>query len=238
VLLRASHVVLATPTAESYVRELLGGLPPHASTFPIGIDTARFRPAEVAERATSRARIGLTAAGPVVFFAGRLVEKKGVPLVLEVAAALPDVRVLVAGDGPLRGMLRAAPANVTWLQAVAADRMLDCYQAADAVLLPSSGEGLPLVVQEAMACGLPVVISADEIYADALAAAQACATAERAPRPMAAAVRAALGPGGAALGERARAYAVAHWSVTTMVARYVELMERLVGRPAPAGRRA
>jgi glycosyltransferase involved in cell wall biosynthesis len=238
VLLRASHIVLATPTAESYVRELLGGLPLHASTFPIGIDTARFRPGAAAERATARARLGLSAAGPVVLFAGRLVEKKGVPLVLEVAVALPEVRVLVAGDGPLRGMLRAAPANVTWLQAVAADRMLDCYHAADAVLLPSSGEGLPLVVQEAMACGLPAVISSDEIYADALIMAKACVTAERAPRPMSAAVREALGPAGAALGERARAHAVAHWSVSTMVARYVELMGRLVGRPAAARGRA
>jgi len=235
---RASHVVLATPTAEAYVRELLGGVPAHASAFPIGIDTARFSPASAIERTAARARLGLEPGPPVVLFAGRLVEKKGVPLVLEVARALPEVRVLVAGDGPLRTALHAAPASVTWLQAIAADRMLDCYHAADAVLLPSSGEGLPLVVQEAMACGLPVVISSDEIYAEALAAAEACLASPRAAAPLAGAVRAALGPDGAAVGGRARAYAGAHWSATTMVARYVELMERLLARPAPLGRPA
>jgi glycosyltransferase involved in cell wall biosynthesis len=236
-LLRASHLVLATPTAESFVRELLGGLPPHASAFPIGIDTARFRPPDPAERAAARAHLGVDPDARVVLFAGRLVQKKGVPLVLEVAAALPEVRVLIAGDGPMRGMLRAAPANVTWLQAVAAERMLDCYHAADAVLLPSSGEGLPLVVQEAMACGLPVVISDDEVYADALVAAGVCASAERATRPMTAKVREVLAPGGAALGERARAYAGAHWSVATMVGRYLELAQRLVAQPSGPPRR-
>jgi glycosyltransferase involved in cell wall biosynthesis len=202
VLRRVSHLVLATPTAEHYVRDLLGGL--------------------------------LDAARPVVLFAGRLVEKKGVPLVLETARALPEALILVAGDGPLRGLLREPPANVTWLRALPTERMLDAYHAADSVLLPSSGEGLPLVVQEAMACGLPAVISADEIYAHALAEADVCATAPRAPAALAARVREILTAAGAALGGRARAYACAHWSLPTMVTRYVELMARLA-RGAAAG---
>jgi glycosyltransferase involved in cell wall biosynthesis len=234
VLRRVSHLVLATPTAEHYVRGLLGGLPPHASVFPIGIDTARFRPPGEGERAAARTRLGIAAARPVVLFAGRLVEKKGVPLVLETARALPEVLILVAGDGPLRGLLREPPANVTWLRALPTARMLDAYHAADSVLLPSSGEGLPLVVQEAMACGLPAVISADEIYAHALAEADVCATAPRAPAALAARVREILTAAGAALGRRARAYACAHWSLPTMVTRYVELMARLA-RGAAAG---
>jgi len=92
-------------------------------------------------------------------------------------------------------------------------------------------------VQEAMACGLPAVISADEIYALALAEADVCAAAPRAPAALAARVREMLTAAGTALGGRARAYACAHWSLPTMVTRYVELMARLTRGAAAQGRR-
>ena len=68
---------------------------------------------------------------------------------------------------------------------VAARRMHEYYHAADCVFLPSHGEGLPLVVQEAMACGLPVLIAEDEPYAAALVTAAVCAAAPRSADAMA-----------------------------------------------------
>ena len=233
VLRRASHVVLATPTAEAYVDRLLGGRPANASAFPIGVDTERFRPAPPAERGRARMELALPADGALTLFAGRLVEKKGVAIAIEVARRLPAVRFLMLGDGPLRHLFGDAPPNVTWWRGVPARRMPEVYRAADALLLPSHGEGLPLVVQEAMAAGLPCVIADDEPYAQALIEHEACAGAPRTAAGMAARLSAALDEP-ARLGLRARAYAERQWSLPTMVDRYLALLHELTG----AGQRA
>jgi len=228
VLRGASHLVLATPPAETWVQSLLGGRPERSSVFPVGIDTERFRPADERARRGARERLGLRPEGPVVLFAGRLVEKKGVAIVVETCRRLPDVHFLLLGDGPLRNLLREAPANISWRQEVRADRMPEHYQAVDCLLLPSHDEGLPLVVQEAMASGIPVVVSADEAYVTTLAAAGVCASAARAGEAMAAAVTEVLEGRRPGLGARGRAYAEAHWSVDTMVGRCLGLLEDLV----------
>lgn len=227
VLLGASHLVLATPTADQFVRILLGDRIGAASTFPIGIDTDRFRVPSEEERETARAALGLPAERPVVLFAGRLVEKKGVPLALATAARVAEATFLVAGDGPLRGLMEGVSPNVRWLGQVEAERMAGLYHAADAVLLPSQGEGLPLFVQEAMACGLPAVISADEVYAAELIEGRVVVGAPRNADELAQAVRDALAAPG--LGGRARAYAEQHWGRQPMVARYVAIMNGLLG---------
>jgi len=235
VLERASHVVLATPTAEAYVETLLRGRPAHLSAFPIGVDTERFRPAGADERGQARARLELPAESPLALFAGRLVEKKGVAIALEVARRLPAVRLLVLGDGPLRGLVEQAPGNVAWRRAVPADRMPECYRAVDALLLPSHGEGLPLVVQEAMASGLPVVIADDEPYARSLIEHGVCAAAARTAEAMAMGLSEVLAGGRHGLGARAREYAARHWSLPTMVDRYVALLQELAAAPQSAG---
>ena len=99
--------------------------------------------------------------------------------------------------------------------------MIECYHAADAVLLPSVGEGLPLVVQEAMAAGLPAVISAQEIYARDLR--DVCATSDRTvPALVAAAGRRVLGPERETLSWSAGGPTRnGHWSVDVMVQRYL-----------------
>jgi D-inositol-3-phosphate glycosyltransferase len=231
VLRGASHVVLATPAAEGWIREMYGGrIPDWASCVPVGIDTGQMRPAEPSERALARTSLGLSEDRPVVLFAGRLVEKKGLPLVLKAATLAPDLDFLVAGDGPLRGALRAPPANVRWLGTVDAGLMRKLYACADAALLPSRGEGLPLVVQEAMSCGLPVVISADEVYAASLRDARACVVSERVPLELVAALRTALVEKDS-IGPLARAHAVENWERGKMIRCYEALLESL-RRPA------
>jgi glycosyltransferase involved in cell wall biosynthesis len=164
----------------------------------------------------------------VVLFVGRLVEKKGLPIVVSVSRRRPGLRFVVVGDGPLAGLLREAPPNLTWWRTVPADEMPRYYAAADAVLLPSHGEGLPLVVQEALACACPTVVSSDEVYAQALLEQGVCLGAARAPEGMAEAVDRALSNEGRGLAVPARAYAERHWSLRTMVRRYMTLLDRLV----------
>jgi glycosyltransferase involved in cell wall biosynthesis len=78
------------------------------------------------------------------------------------------------GDGPLRTLIPADAENVAWFPAVAPEAMAGMYQAADAFLLPSHGEGMPLSVQEAMPAGLPVIVSRDEAFARMLESEGSC----------------------------------------------------------------
>jgi glycosyltransferase involved in cell wall biosynthesis len=224
----ASHVVLATPTAEAWVRRMYRGrVPAWASCFPVGIDTAMLCPAAAESRDAARAAFGFTQERPVALFAGRLVEKKGLPLVLETASFATDFDVAVAGDGPLRDWLRDASPNVRWFGAVDAPAMRALYAAADVVFLPSRGEGLPLVVQEAMSCGLPVVVSDDETFVEPLHRAGACVPAARNSLALHEALRFAVAHRHS-VGAAARAFAEAHWTRDRMIARCESLLRRLL----------
>lgn len=107
---------------------------------------------------TSRAVIGVVA---------RLVPEKGVQYVLDclpkVVAAVPDARLLIIGDGPLRDSLEAR-ARVTGVEervvfagSVDARPLLP---AISVLAVPSPTEGTPLAMLEAMAAGIPVVATA------------------------------------------------------------------------------
>src|SRR3954447_803597 len=125
-----------------------------------GVDTDRSRPPEPGERERLRVELGWSGERRRVLFVGRLVAKKGLHVALD-AARHGDFELVVAGPGSLPA---DAPPNVTALGALPPARVAELYRAADAFLLPSRGEGFPLTVQEAMASGLPVVLSNDPAY--------------------------------------------------------------------------
>ncbi len=93
----------------------------------------------------------------------RLVRWKGVDALIRVLAELPETRLVVAGDGHLRGELEdlARTAGVSdrviFLGDVPHQRVRSYLEAADAFVLNSTYEGLPHVVLEAMAAGVPVI---------------------------------------------------------------------------------
>lgn len=92
-----------------------------------------------------------------VCFAGRLVEKKGLQVVREAAAAFPEVEFVIAGTGPIDPRSWSLP-NVTALGWVSRAVLFELFKMSDLLLLPSRGEGFPLSVQEAMVAGLPCAI--------------------------------------------------------------------------------
>jgi D-inositol-3-phosphate glycosyltransferase len=132
---------------------------------PNGIDDRAFRQRSSAERDASRAASGLAPDAKVVLFAGRLVPKKGIAVVAQAQRELAreGIELVVAGDGPERGVLEGLP-GARLLGSQPAARMPELYAMADALILPSRGEGLPLGVQEALLSGTPVVVSTDPSF--------------------------------------------------------------------------
>jgi glycosyltransferase involved in cell wall biosynthesis len=125
-----------------------------------GVAQTLFHPVSPAERQRLRAQLGWPADRLVMLFVGRFVEKKGLALLRELACHFAECTWLFVGwgtDEPSRWGLPNVdcPGRLTHAEIAA------FYQAADLLVLPSVGEGFPLVVQEAMACGTPALISAD-----------------------------------------------------------------------------
>lgn len=130
-----------------------------------GVDAAVFHRTDAEERAATRVTLGIDDDRRTCLFVGRFVEKKGLAIVRRLAEARPDWLILVAGRGPIDPDAWALP-NIRVLRDRAGPTLASLYRTADALVLPSVGEGYPLVVQEAMACGLPVVCGEETSRAD------------------------------------------------------------------------
>lgn len=98
-------------------------------------------------------------------FVGRFVEKKGLPILRCLATAMPHIRWLICGWGDERPEDWRL-ANVEVRRNLDGAQLRRAYGEADLLVLPSVGEGLPLVVQEALALGLAVIGGADLLDAD------------------------------------------------------------------------
>jgi glycosyltransferase involved in cell wall biosynthesis len=120
-----------------------------------------------ADRAALRDRYGVGRDARTFVFAGKLIERKRpvefVEAVAAVAARHPGVEGVLIGDGPLRAEVEAAiartgaPARI--LGFMNQSEIPGGYAVGDAFVLPSYNETWGLVVNEAMACGLPAVVS-------------------------------------------------------------------------------
>jgi glycosyltransferase involved in cell wall biosynthesis len=144
------------------------GVPAQRLHFsPHCVDNDRFAQA-AGDRSMARDKWGLDPHLPVVLFSGRLVDsKRPFDLVLALQRLHErgvSVQALFAGDGPLGPALRQAceragvPARFAGF--VNQSALPEAYAAADVLVLPSSGaETWGLVVNEAMACGVPAVVS-------------------------------------------------------------------------------
>lgn len=199
-----------------------------------GVDTAVFRPADADRRQALRTELGVRPQDALLLFVGRFVEKKGLPMLRDLAARLPEARWVFAGWGALDPE-QWGLANVSVARGLSGAQLAPLYQAADLLVLPSRGEGFPLVVQEAMACGTPALVGTDTAAGSPDAApvlpsedttgAEAVVRWERRIRQLSA-------PGSAARELRAAvaAYAADNWSWERCAARYAELLARC-GKP-------
>ena len=153
------------------------GLPAGQFTLiPNGVDLERFRPGEAAEREPLRRELGLPADLPIVLFVGFFSHEKRPDLAFDAwtdtGASAPASALALVGrtqsayfeiDGSLAATIRR---NAQALGCAGRLIMIEhtnvierFYRAADLLVLPSSREGLPNAVLEAMASGLPCVVS-------------------------------------------------------------------------------
>ena len=129
----------------------------------MGVDTQLFHPDPAARPLSDR--------DPIVFFAGRLIEKKGLEYLIDamrvVQARVPDAQVVIAGQGEERAQLERratdAGARVKFIGSVTPAEVREWMARAQIYCMPSvrarggDSEGLPTALVEAMACGIPVV---------------------------------------------------------------------------------
>jgi glycosyltransferase involved in cell wall biosynthesis len=172
-LLARIDQVVALTTAEAEDAQALWaalGVPlagGRVAIAPNGVDVEELAALPPRDAARRRWSLG---AGPVALFLGRLAPRKGVALLLDafarVARRVPDARLLLAG--PDGGMGRRVAEQVRELDLtghvlaaglLAGHDRLAALAAADLFVLPATGEGLPVSALEAMAAGLPVVLT-------------------------------------------------------------------------------
>lgn len=139
-----------------------GAHPGRVHVVPNGCDASIFHPRD---RAAARAALGVPDDARLVVYVGRLVAEKGLRELLEaarrLAPAMPNLRIALVGEGPMRAELTALAAQcgceVVFAGAQPPDEVARWMTASDLVTLPSYSEGHPNVLVEALACGRGVV---------------------------------------------------------------------------------
>ncbi|MFO7956945.1 MAG: glycosyltransferase [Candidatus Brocadiia bacterium] len=151
--MREAACVVAVSANLANIATELGADAARVNVLPNGVDADRFA---VMPRSEARRRLGVDDEGPLVLYVGALRRVKGPDVLAEAADLLDeDVRVCLAGDGPMRSKLRSS--RLCLLGHLPRELVVLWMNAADVVVLPSRNEGCPNVVLEAMACGTPVV---------------------------------------------------------------------------------
>jgi glycosyltransferase involved in cell wall biosynthesis len=202
-----------------------------------GVDLQHFRPSR--DRGASRAPLGLPLTVPVIGTVARLSPEKDQFTLLQAFArvrqALPEARLVIVGDGPLRPDLTAQSqelgvAEHTLFLGERSD-VAALFGAMDVFCLPSRTEGTSLTLLEAMASGLPVVATAVGGTPEVVEADRSGFLVPPAePQALAdALVRVLKHPDLAdRMGAAGRGIVAARYSLRAMVEQYSELYERML----------
>ena len=220
--------------------------------MPNPTDTNAFRPpVDAEEQARVRAGLGLAADARIILYVGRLAPEKGLHWLIEafatVAQTNPKFQLVLCGDGPQRAALTAQAAAL----AIPAEQLLFAgsrpvaevatwCRAADVFALTSPSEGFSCALAEAMASGLPAVVS--DIPANAQLIHHQ-SSGFMVPTGDTAAIADALnrllsdGPLRAAYGEAARRHILDNYSLDQVIVLYENLFAEIIAKSESAGSR-
>ncbi len=126
-----------------------------------GIDTSYFRPVDAKKKRSLRQKYNLPLDRPIALFVGRLVPKKGYEIVYN--ASSKDYFTLIVGAG-LQSSHIVDSDDVRLFGSASPTELKDLYAISDVFAFPAIGEIFTLVMQEAMASGLPIVTTNDPGY--------------------------------------------------------------------------
>jgi len=126
-----------------------------------GVDTTKFYPVNITKRNSNDC---------IILFVSRLIERKGLQFIIPKLREVQEkchknIRLIVVGDGPYRKELEKLAIENACTDLIRFEgqkdknELLPYYQMADLFILPSKKEGMPNVVLEAMACGLPIIMT-------------------------------------------------------------------------------
>ena len=160
-------VFISDRVAEAYFRRIAFRMP--VKIIPNSVVWRTFRALPVEARLAAREKFALRPEQPILLFVGRFVEKKGLAALRPLAALLPEYRFWLAGQGPIDPLAWDLP-NVHVFEGRRDTSLAELYHVADLLIMPGYGEGFPLVIQEAMACGLPVLCSPETAAGSRIAA--------------------------------------------------------------------
>jgi len=126
--------------------------------IPLGVDTSLFHPLAPEEKLALRAELGWDGR-PKILFVGNYVARKRIHLLIE--SLSPHFDIVLCGEGyetaPIPPAIRIYPP-------LEHAQLVQIYQAADLFVIPSSVETFAIVAYEAMACGLPVIMTEDLLH--------------------------------------------------------------------------
>jgi glycosyltransferase involved in cell wall biosynthesis len=126
--------------------------------IPNGVDHSIFHPVEEERRRELRLDNKLPLDTFILLFVGRFVEKKGLPILKELVKRIDNVLWVFIGWGDMDPG-KWNEDNVIVFRQPEKEVIASIYKCSDLLVLPSEGEGFPLVVQEAMASGTPVIVN-------------------------------------------------------------------------------
>jgi len=229
---------VVVPSTAMQQRLLEYGIEVPQHVLPTGIPMARFASGN---GPAFRAEHGIATGRPVALFVGRVAHEKNIAFLLEALLTTrqmrPDILLVIAGEGPATGDLKAQvrrlglEGSVLFIGYLDRQQALpDCYAAADVFVFASRTETQGLVLLEAMAAGLPVIALAEMGTVDILAPGRGGFAAP----DEASAFGAVLGDffcqplAWQHLAEQAPAYA-GEWSDTAMAARLANVYRELAG---------
>jgi phosphatidylinositol alpha-1,6-mannosyltransferase len=131
---------------------------------PLGVDTDFYAPVSRKSRELLRRKINADSSKPIILFVGRMVERKGVHLIRPIIEHHEEWHWVLVGRPDDYNPAGWPMMNLTYVQNVSENELRDLYASADLLVHPSSGEGITLTISECMACGTPVVVSAESLH--------------------------------------------------------------------------
>lgn len=146
----ADAVILTSEEMKHYVCSTFGIRKEKVYVIPNYIDTELFKPMPEVKKIPNR-----------LIFVGRFVKQKNLMSLLEAVKDLPEIELVLVGDGPLAQDLKKYSIlhriNIDFKGHAPNEKLPVLLNTAEVFILPSLYEGNPKALLEAMACGLPVI---------------------------------------------------------------------------------